>query len=315
MPTGAILFALLVTMTTAIFFFGLWQLGRKLDPVSKRLQEYDPDTYLNAEAEQERKGGLFGLFKRAGGTSLVERLEGDLAQAHLPLQVQEYLTMIVGAAALGFALGAWRAGFGGGILLGVIFGAAPLIYVRISRDRSRRKFTQQLPDVLMLLVGALRAGYGLVQALRTLADQLPSPAREEFARAVRAISLGVPIKRALTDLSKRAGSDDVELVITAIIVQYEMGGNLAQTLEAIGDTIRDRIDMQNEMASLTAEERMSSAVVGSLPTVAGVVMYFMNPDFMKPLFEPGLIRLLPAAAVLLQIAGFLVIRRITKVDI
>lgn len=116
-------------------------------------------------------------------------------------------------------------------------------------------------------------------------------------------------------MADRVGTDDVDLVVTAINVQYEMGGNLAQTLEIIGETVRDRIRIKREIRVLTAQQRLSGYVLAVLPLILAALLFMLRPQYMSRLFEPGWIRILPVAAVLMMIAGFLVIRRILDIEV
>ncbi|RIK34288.1 MAG: hypothetical protein DCC57_24430 [Chloroflexi bacterium] len=182
------------------------------------------------------------------------------------------------------------------MLLGGVLAALPLFYLRIAQARRRRAFINQLPDVLTLLVGALRAGYGLSQALEVLVEQMPPPSSAEFARIVRATNLGVPLQRALYHAAGRMGSDDLDLIVTAISVQYEMGGNLATILETIGDTIRDRIRILREVRVLTAQQRITGYILTGTPVALAIGISILSPGYFDPFFEPGLIRLLPGVA-------------------
>jgi len=132
---------------------------------------------------------------------------------------------------------------------------------------------------------------------------------------VRAIGLGLSVQEALREMADRVGTDDVDLVVTAINVQYEMGGNLAQTLEIIGETVRDRIRIKREIRVLTAQQRLSGYVLAVLPLILAALLFMLRPQYIGRLFEPGWIRILPVAAVLMMIAGFLVIRRILDIEV
>ena len=184
----------------------------------------------------------------------------------------------------------------------------------MAQSRRRRALTEQLPQVLTLLVGGLRAGHGLSQGLATLVDQLSPPASTEFARVTRAVELGLPMQRALSQMGERVGSDDMALVVTAINVQHEMGGNLAQTLETIGETVRDRIHMLREIRVLTAHQRITGYILAALPLFLGLFFFLRTPAYMSRLFEPDWIWL-PIAAGIMQILGFLVIRRIVDIEV
>jgi tight adherence protein B len=195
-----------------------------------------------------------------------------------------------------------------------LLGFVPVFYLRSRQRRRQRAFTEQLPDVLTLLVGALRAGQGLSQAMEMLVEQLPPPASQEFARAMRAVRLGQPIQQALLEMADRVGTDDLDLVVTAMNVQYEMGGNLAQTLDTIGVTVRDRIRLKRQIRTLTSQQRFTGYVLALWPLALAAALYFLNPSYLKQIFVPGWI-LLPIGAVVLQIAGFLVIRRIVDIEV
>jgi tight adherence protein B len=199
--------------------------------------------------------------------------------------------------------------------VGGFCGGLPLLYARWRQGRRQRAFTAQLPDVLTLLVGGLRAGHGLSQSLETVVQQVLPPASTEFSRVMRAVELGLPVQKALGDMAHRVGVDDLDLVVTAINVQYEMGGNLAETLDVIADTVRDRIRILREIRVLTAQQRYTGRILAVLPLVVGFGLFVLNPGYMGRLFEPGWIRALPAAALLMQIAGFLVIQRIVDIEV
>ncbi len=232
----------------------------------------------------------------------------------MPLTAAEFALIMAGARGCGLCLGALRVGPRWAWLWAQAAPLLPLVYLRIRAGRRLRAFTEQLPEVLTLLVGGLRAGYGLIQALEMLVDDLPPPASTEFARVMRAVGLGLPIQQALTEMAERVGSDDLDLVVTAITVQYEMGGNLAQTLETIGETVRDRIRMLREIRVLTSQQRLTGYVLAVWPVVLGVGL-FMS---IRTICGASLSRAcswLPVAAVVMHVLGFLVIRRIVDIEV
>jgi tight adherence protein B len=246
-----------------------------------------------------------------------------LDRADVPLTATEFALIVLAAVMLGVLVGVLRLGpFIGpalgplvGLALGGVFGAVPVAYLRFRAARRQRLLTEQLPDVLTLLVGSLRAGVGLAQALTTLVAEVHPPAKTEFGRVMRAVGLGMPIQGALRDMAARVGSDDLDLIVTAIVAQYEMGGNLAETLETISETVRDRINLLREVRVLTAQQRFTGYVLAVLPLITGVLIFVINPSYMSRLFEPGWVRLLPIGAVLLQLIGFLVMRRIVDIEV
>jgi tight adherence protein B len=317
---GPLLFGVLVALGVMLAFAAFWRYTRARDPVEERLQEYGADE-LAAGGDQVALGGARRrrswtvVSRLLAGFGLGPRLAAMLTGADVPLTAAEFAVVMLGAALVGFAIGTMRSGVLAGLALGATGGVLPIFYLRYKRSRRLRAFTEQLPDVLTLLVGALQAGYGLAQALEALVEQLPPPASTEFARVMRATTLGLPLQRALTEMSQRVPSDDLNLIVTAINVQYEMGGNLAQTLETIGQTVRDRLRMLREIRVLTAQQRLTGYVLAGLPFVVGFALFMINPEYMGLLFEPGWIRILPASAAVMQVVGFFVIRRIVDIEV
>jgi tight adherence protein B len=317
----ALVFGLLVSFVVVLAFVGLWQFYRSQDPIESRLRELGdarnetPAGDVAEETGLQQRPSWSGVSRLLRGFGFGPRLAAALAQADVAMTATEFALIMVGAAVAGFVIGAFRAGALIGLGIGAMCGYAPFLYLRFRANRRRRTITEQLPDVLTLLVGGLRAGYGLSQALEMVVEELPPPISTEFARVTRAVGLGLPIQQALSDLSERIDSDDLNLVVTAIMVQYEMGGNLAQTLETIGDTVRDRIRMLREIRVMTAQQRLTGYLLAGLPIVTGILLFLIAPGYMRRLLEPGMVRLMPVVAVVLQVIGFVVIRRIVDIEV
>ena len=317
---GPLLFGLLVALAVLIGFVALWRTVRSRDPVEARLQEYglggQQDVGADSDADTAAPGRPWsGANRLLTGFGLGPRLAAALARADLPLTAAEFMLIVLGAGGVGFLLGTLRLGPALGLALGAFCGYLPFLYLRIAQSRRRRALTDQLPQVLTLLVGGLRAGYGLSQGLAMLVKQLPAPSSTEFGRVTRAIELGMPVQRALSQMAERVGSDDLALVVTAINVQYEMGGNLAQTLEIIGETVRERIHMLREIRVLTAHQRFTGYVLAAVPLALALLRFVRSPEALGRLAEPGMTRYLVVGAVLMQVAGFLVIRRIVDIEV
>ena len=318
---GPLLFGVLVALAAFMGFVALWRILGVPDPLEARLQQYDPNalppiTTPEGEASSSPRrpasSRLNGLLQRF---SLGRQLAVDLTRADLPLTVSEVFLIMLGLGGLGFFLGMLRLGIFLGLCVGGFLAYVPVIYVRSAAKRRQRIFTEQLPDVLTLLVSSLQAGYGLGQSLQVLVEQLPPPASAEFAKVVRAVGLGLSLPRALSAMAERIGTDDVELLVTAITIQYETGGNLAQTLEVIGQTVRDRIRIQREIRVLTSQQRLTGFILGGLPIVLGFVLFLINPRHMGKLFEPGITRVLLAVAVVMQLTGYMVVNKLLQVEV
>jgi tight adherence protein B len=316
---GPLLFGLLVALAVVIGFAAGWRILRTRDPVEARLQEYGVSEEELQSADDDpytvgRRRAWPAVTRLLAGFGLGPRLAILLARADVPLTAAEFALIMVGIGLVGFVIGTVRVGPLLGLAAGAVCGFVPYLYLNVRRGRRQRAFTEQVPDVLTLLVGGLRAGYGLTQALEMLVDNLPPPSSTEFARVMRAIELGLPVQQALSEMADRIGTDDIALVVTAINAQYEMGGNLAQTLETIGETVRARIHLLREIRVLTSQQRFTGYVLAAWPFILGVAIFLLNPDYMRRLFEPGMLWL-PAVAFVMMVVGFLVIRRIVDIEV
>jgi tight adherence protein B len=313
-----LLAGILTTAGVLLAFVGLWQMGNAADPVETRLKEYGGAVIGMSSAGDsgEKKARGKGWFSRQlKGKSIAIRIADQLSRADLPLTVAEYILVVLVIAAIAGLIGFWRGGLliGGPLAIAGLF--LPQFYVRGRANKRRQTFTNQLPDVLTLLVGALRAGYAMMQAMDMLIDRMPQPSSTEFARAMRAVSLGMPLTRALGDMADRVGSEDLYLVVTAMNVQQELGGNLSQILETITTTIRERIKIKREIQVFTSQQRMTGYMLAGLPIAVVVALMFINPGYISKLTEPGIMRFVLAGAVGMQILGFIVIQKIISIEV
>lgn len=312
-----LLFAFLITLAVFVFFLGVWRLVAQRGAVDNRLHHYGKHAQMVETMDKPRATRpaltLVGrLLQRVG---LGPALTKALVQADLPMTTAEYGAIMLALAVVGYLLGALRVNLLIGLLAAFVFGALPMLYLRIVQMRRQRAFANQLPDVLTLLVGALRAGYGLNQAITVLIDQLPAPSATEFGRIQRAVNLGMPLQRALSDRAALLDNDDLDLMVTAINVQYEIGGNLAQVLDTIGETIRERIRIMREVRVLTAQQRLSGYVIAAVPLGLTVFISLTQPHYFDPFFEPGPAQFLPYLGGGLLLAGFWLIRRIVDIKV
>lgn len=310
-----LVFGVLVAGSVLLGFIGLWRLSKHEDAVEARLREYGGATAEDSGAAAATGGKARRLNGALRRTTLGESFGERLTRADLPLTVAEFLLIVLIVVAALALLGWWRGGLLFAVVLGVTGLFLPLIYLNVRAGKRREAFANQIPDVLTLLVGALRAGHGVAQAISMLVERAGKPASVEFARVMRAVSLGLPVTRALNDMGDRIGSDDLYLVVTAMNVQAELGGNLAQILETITETVRERIRIKREIQVFTAQQRMTGFMLAALPVVIGIVLSLLRADYLAPLFQPGLMRLVLIGTVLMMVFGFLVIQKIVKIEV
>lgn len=204
-------------------------------------------------------------------------------------------------------------GLWGGFIGGLIGLFLPLLLVRIRAARRLARLEKQLPELLELLAAGLRAGFSLTQALQHCATQMGEPLGPSLQLVNAEMIMGLDITQALKRWQDRLGSMDAEMVVAAILIQREVGGNLAELLDNISRLMRDRQDAQMEMKTLTAQGRMEGLIISVLPIVLGVVISLMNPHYMDPLFDtlPGRVALGVAGG--LGLFGMLLIQKITHI--
>lgn len=228
------------------------------------------------------------LDKQVEGTSWSERTAKKLAQADLKMKPGEYLAVIFGVCVF---LGIVFFFIGGqsiiGILIGIVVGFfLPRMFVNRAHDKRLTTFDNQLPDMLALMTNGIRAGYSTMQAMEAVSREMPPPICDEFHRVVQEMRLGVSMEDALDNLLRRIPSDDLDLVITAINVQREVGGNLAEMLDTISETIRERIRIKGEIKTLTTQVMYSGKFLALMPVLVIGALFLLQREYMMQFFLP-----------------------------
>lgn len=271
-----------------------------------------------------RRRGAARVAARAGAAAprepevpaSIRNLARRLRRAGLPWRVEEFLTLqAVSAAAGGGLLVLVGHKWAWGIAGAVAGWFAPQLYVQARQARRLARCAADLPAALSMMSNALKAGHSFLQAAETVATELDSPLAEEFGQMVHEIRLNVSTEDALANLVDRVRSDDLDLVVTAVLIQRQVGGNLAQLLDQIAHTIRERVRIQGEVRVLTSQGRLSGWIVGALPVALLVLVSMMNPDYLTPLFHTGLGRVMLAGAAAMEAIGALLIYRIVRIEV
>lgn len=258
--------------------------------VEERLSQYlEDDNQKNLDKEAQKYVITNWVSKRVEKTSYGDRIARELARADLKFKVAEYLVLILLSIFLG-ALFAWFLGNRHPVsaLIGAVLGIfAPRIYVKNQQKQRLKRFNDQLPDMLNLMVNGLRAGYSTTQAMEAISKELPPPINDEFRRVVQEMQIGIPMETALENLLRRIPSEDLDFVVTAINVQREVGGNLSEILDNISFTIRERIRIKGEVRVLTAQVRTSGTVLSLIPFGLTLILWFLNPDYLLSVTKGG----------------------------
>ena len=253
--------------------------------------------------------------RAAGGMSVLDQLEGKLEQADVKLKAQEFVIFY----AAGVALPTLLALVAGGPLIGlavlVILALLPIAVLNQLASRRQKSFTDQLPDALQLLASSLRAGYSLAQGLEAVAAEIDDPMGRELRRVVLESRLGRDLEVALDDTAKRMQSPDFDWVVIAIRIQREVGGNLAELLSSVAETMVSRERLRREVSALTAEGRLSAIIVGCLPLVVGAALYVLNPGYLAPLFASTIGKAMILGGVVLTVVCFAWMRKVITIDV
>jgi tight adherence protein B len=188
-------------------------------------------------------------------------------------------------------------------------------YVRFKAKRRVARFEDQLPNCLAILAGSVRGGFSLFQALQMISRESEEPSKTEFTRVIQEISLGNPMAKALEGLSQRMPTEDVDILVTAIAMQQQTGGNLTHVLDVVAATVRERQRVKREIKSLTAQQRFSAILLGALPFLLALALYIINPKYMGRLFEPGWVLCMPIGAFILTVIGLITMRKMADIDV
>jgi len=245
-----------------------------------------------------------------------EKIALQLMQANWQISVTEFILIRVALTIACFLLGWLISGNAiSGIGLGGIAYLVPAILLRRKINRRQIEFEKQLLDVLILINGAVRAGFSLLQATELVVREMKAPASEEFGRVVIEVSLGVSLPQALRNLAGRMQNNDLNLVVTAVDIHHSIGGNLARMLAAVSETIRERVQLFGEVRVITTQQRYTGYLLSVLPFFIGGMLFIANPEYMMRLFEPGAMLCIPLGALAGIIAGHFAIQRIAKIEI
>jgi tight adherence protein B len=244
----------------------------------------------------------------------------QLQRADLRLRTSEFLMIQIGSTVLFVLIAILRFGLPlGGLIQTIVFGVigylVPSFYVKYRINKRLKAFNNQLGDTLTLLSNAIKAGYSFAQAIDTVAKNAVAPIADEFGRAVREMNLGGSPDEALQNITKRIVSPDFDLVATAYSIHRTVGGNLAEILDNIAYTIRERVRIKGEIATLTAQARASGTLITFLPIVLAAFMYFVTPTYFRPMFESivGWILLVIGGAMIF--VGNMIIRRVVAIEV
>ena len=258
----------------------------------------------------ELAGRLFTARK------IATKADTELTKADIPLKGEEFLGLVL---ILTVGGGLFLALISGSVLIGLIAavlgGYLPYFALRAAKLRRLAKINGQIGDALVIMANSMRSGFSFLQAMDMVRKEIPNPIAKEFGVALQEMTWGTHTEEALNNMVARVCSEDLELVVTAVIIQRQVGGNLAEVLDNIAGTIRERIRIKGEIRTLTAQGRISGLIIGLLPIVLTTIIYLLNPEYIKLLFTNTSGLIMVFYALMSQVLGLAIIKKIVQIPV
>ncbi len=319
-----LLFSLLFAFLFFILLFlGLTAVLRRRREVAERIQMfsgYQPSVVRKASVFEVLRSRLHEIFAekaRRTDTGLGRKqLDLMMVRAGLPLLGSEFLAISAGGALLVFVIFALATRNPvTGLLALLLFLASDFVFVQRRITKRLDNFQRQLADCLSLVANSLRAGFSFLQTMEIISREMEPPMSTEFERVMRDTTLGKSLDEALHDMDERVDSADFSLVVTAVLIQQQVGGNLATILDTIRSTITERIRIRREVNTLTAQGKMSGIVLACIPVALALFFYITSPEYLTPLLTTDIGKVAIIGTVFLVIVGFIIIRKIVDIKV
>lgn len=314
-------------LSTLTFGFLLTAFAERKLKVKRRIEQFIPKERVEAtdENQQKRKRvkrsslkDFVGLLSKNIKTNDTKRnkLEAEIESAGLPLKVEEFLVIRIFSFAVAFIIPLlFGVHFLVTIFLGFICWNIPTMYIRRKKRIRVTTSGSQLPQVLEIMATAMKSGFSFMQAMQLVSKEMPDPIGMEFQKTIREINLGVSVEKAFENLLLRLPNQDLEMVLTAVLIQRSTGGNLALILETIQETITERVRMKEELKALTAQGRMSASVISLLPVALGLILNIMSADYFSPMFTHPLGWALLGGGLFSAILGWIFIQKVVTIEV
>ncbi len=318
----AVICGILVFLSFVLF---LEYARRNRSAIAKRMRYYAgaaprPEDAIEIQSDEKvaQKAMAFvrAVAKKLENLKQSQSLDFKMQQAGLPLLGSEFVVVaIIGAVFAGAVTMLLTMNVASALMVGFLALVGEWFYIQFRISHRRDRFTNQLGDCLTMVANAMRAGFSFLQAMELVSREMEPPISEEFSRVMREMNVGARMEKALEDMDARVASPDFSLMVTAVLIQRQVGGSLASILDTISDTINERIRMRREVKALTAQGRLSGIILAVLPVALSALLAVTNPNYLRPLVEEPLGRIAIAFAAVLEIIGFFVIQRMVEIDV
>lgn len=309
------------TGTAAIAFFWQWLRERKRATVMSRQLAVVKNAATGSSVaggllrghKEETMEPLVALARRFGWAGAID---AKLVQAGMRWDIGTFMVLTLGAALGPFMFLILLTGEPViAVPISSVCALAPWAYIRLRAQRRLNAFEEMLPEALDLLARAIRAGHPIASGMKIVADEAPQPVSGEFQRTFEEQRFGLPFEDSMIALAARMPLVDLRMLVTALLIQREVGGNLAEVLDNLGDVIRQRFVVRRQLRTYTAQGRLSGYVLAALPIFVGCAIFLINPEYGRLLFQHPLGKLLLGIAITMQLMGFFWIRRIVDIEI
>jgi tight adherence protein B len=284
------------------------------DALRARLTPTAPANVASTILKDEKTSEISALNRMLAGKEITASISDQLERAGSRRTVGEFVLISLLFAAIGFVIGR-RLGLLGAPLLAVAFGYGPYLNLKRKAAARFKMFQAQLPEAIDMLVNAMKSGYSLQAAIKFAGDEMPDPLGPEFARVYDEQRLGMEMRNALLKLQDRIDTLDSKMFVTALLLQRETGGNLAEVLTNLATLMRERVGLRGHIDTLTAEPKMSAIVLGVMPLALFVIVSIVNKDYMSPLWTTPNGRLLSLYGLVSILIGYIVLRKIGQIDV
>lgn len=305
---GIYVFALFLFLSN-LFFHSERNLEKQLEQISRMGSRGMEEKQGDKKRKGQKKKSLFQIK----GSQQFHR---ELESSGIRMSVQEYLLIWISVMILPAALAYFITGRIVTVVpLLIICAFLPPMVVKMFRKKRMEKFSVQLGDALMTVSNCLRSGFSFRQAIERVSTDMPDPIAEEFKLALMEMNYGAPLEAALGGIAERMENRDMEMINSAIMVQQQVGGNLAEVIDNVSNTIKDRIRIRQSLKTLTAQGRISGMILGLLPVFTLILLTILNPDYMSTFYSTDFGKMLMIIATLMECSGYLLIRKIVNIRV
>lgn len=302
-------------------YFLLWAGQREQAEVKRRISLLELRNLQDAELPDYLKKEVLSevplLNQLLSKVNFAANMDQRLRQADMKMPVGRFLLLSLVLLFVGIVAGRillrWPTILA--VFLGIVLFAVPNLVVDIKRRRRLKRFMNYFPETLEMFARSLRAGHSFTGAIQLVAQEMPDPIGPEFSKVFEEQNLGIPLRQALIGMTDRVDILDVKFFVTAILIQRETGGNLAEIIDKIAYVIRERFRVQGQLKIFTAQARLSGGILSLLPIGVAGLIGILNPEYLKPLFLERAGRIMIAIAVIMQVLGMLAIRKIIRIKI